>query len=90
MEGGLFGDIKKFAKKSLRKPKKPAQKTFGQVRDSNPRPSAWQTSKKAVTSVPSSSRSSVAQFIVSASQLIKLIKSVSSLALKKKKKESLL
>ena len=35
--------------------------------------------QKAVTSMPSASRSSVAQFSVSASQLIKLIKSVSSL-----------
>ena len=36
--------------------------------------------------MPSASRSSVAQFSVSASQLVKLIKSVSSLVLKKKKK----
>ena len=42
--------------------------------------------KKALTSMPSASRSSVAQFSVSASQLIKLIKSVSSSVLKKEQK----
>ena len=46
-EGGPFGDIKKICgKKSHKAGKKPAQKIFGQGRDSNPRPSAWQTSKK--------------------------------------------
>ena len=45
MKGGHSGDIKKFAKKSLTKPKKPAQKIFGHGRDSNLRPFAWQTSK---------------------------------------------
>ena len=83
MKGDPLGTLKKFAKKSLTKSKKPAQKIFGQGRDSNSRP-ACQTSK-AVTSMPSASRSSVTQFIVSASQLIKLMKSVSSLVLKKKK-----
>ena len=39
MKGGPFGDIKKTEEKSLTKPKKPAQKIFGQWRDSNPRPS---------------------------------------------------
>ena len=49
MKGGPFGDIKKNCEKSLTKPKKkPAQKKFDQGRDSNPRPSAWQTSKSLI------------------------------------------
>ena len=48
MKGGPFGDIKKICEKSLTKPKKPAQKKFDQGRDSNPRPSAWQTSKSLI------------------------------------------
>ena len=51
-EAGPFGDIEKIAKKSLTKPKKHAQKIFGQGRDSNPRSSAWQT-KKGATSITS-------------------------------------
>ena len=47
IEGGPFGDIEKVCEKSLTKLKYPAQKIFGQGRDSNPRPSAWQASKKA-------------------------------------------
>ena len=35
----------KLAKK-VSQSRKPAQKSFGHGRDSNPRPSAWQTSKK--------------------------------------------
>ena len=35
-EGGPLETFKKFAKKSLTKPKKPAQKNFGHGRDSNP------------------------------------------------------
>ena len=78
--------LRKIAKKMSHKAEKNLHKKFlGQGRDSNP--SAWQTSKKAVSSMPSASRSSVAQFSVSASQLIKLIKSVSSLVFKKKEKE---
>ena len=83
-------DIKKIGEKKSQSRKKPALKIFGQGRDSNPRPSAWQTFKKAVRSMLSASRSSVAQFSVSASQLIKFIKSVSSLVLKKEEKMSLL
>ena len=45
MKRGPFGDILKNCEKSLTKPKKTAQKIFGHGRDSNPRPSAWQTSK---------------------------------------------
>ena len=45
-EGGPFGDIEKICEKKSHKAEKPAQKIFGQGRDSNPRPSAWQTSKK--------------------------------------------
>ena len=40
--------LKKFAKKSLTKPKKTGTKKFDQGRDSNPRPSAWQTSKSLI------------------------------------------
>ena len=46
IENKLKGDpletFEKFAKKSVTKPKSPAQKIFGQGRDSKPR---WQTSK---------------------------------------------
>ena len=45
MKGGPFGNIEKIAKKSLTKPKQIYTKKIGQVRDSNPCPSAWQTSK---------------------------------------------
>ena len=40
---GIFGHMKKNAKKS-HKAEIPCTKNFGQERDSNPRPSAWQTS----------------------------------------------
>ena len=47
MKGGPFGEIKKNCEKKYHKAeKKPAQNNFGQGRDSNSRPSAWQTSKK--------------------------------------------
>ena len=46
MKGYPLEILKKFAKKSLTKLKNHAQKIFGQGRDSNPRSSAWQTSKK--------------------------------------------
>ena len=46
MKGDPLEILKKFAKKSLTMPKKPGTKIFGHGRDSNPRPSAWQTSKK--------------------------------------------
>ena len=36
MTGGLFGDFKKIAKKSLTKPKKLAHNIFGHGRDLNP------------------------------------------------------
>ena len=45
-EGGPLETLKKFAKKVSQCRKKPAQKIFGDGRYSNPRPSAWQTSKK--------------------------------------------
>ena len=38
MKGDPLETLKKFAEKSLTKPKKPAQKNFGQGRDLNPRP----------------------------------------------------
>ena len=44
MKGGPFGDIKKIAKK-VSQSRKNLQKKFGQGRESNPCPSAWQTSK---------------------------------------------
>ena len=43
MKGGIFGDMKKMRKKS-HKAEITCTKNFGQGRDSNPRPSAWQTS----------------------------------------------
>ena len=45
MKGDPLESLKKLRKKSHRA-EKPAQKTFGQGRDSNPRPSAWQTLKR--------------------------------------------
>ena len=61
-------------------------KKFGQGRDSNPRPSAWQTSKK-----PNKPLCQVAvevtrlewQLVEATASLIKLVKSVTSLVLKK-------
>ena len=44
MKGGIFGDMKKNCEKS-HKAEITCTKNFGQGRDSNPRPSAWQTSK---------------------------------------------
>ena len=41
--GGIFGDMKKNCKKS-HKAEITCTKNFGQGQDSNPRPSAWQTS----------------------------------------------
>ena len=43
MKGGIFGDMKKNCEKN--KAEITCTKNFGQGRDSNPRPSAWQTSK---------------------------------------------
>ena len=49
MKGGPFGDIKKICeKKSHKAEKKTCTKKFDQGRDSNPRPSAWQTSKSLI------------------------------------------
>ena len=48
MKGDLLETLKTFAKKSLTMSKKPAQKIFGHGRDSNLRPSAWQTSKNLI------------------------------------------
>ena len=45
MKGGPLGDIKNICVKVSSSQKKPAQKSFGHGRDSNPHPSAWQTSK---------------------------------------------
>ena len=42
---GPFGDIKKICEKKSHKAEITCTKNFGQGRDSNPRPSAWQTSK---------------------------------------------
>ena len=44
IKGALWRHLKNLRKK-VSKTKKPAQKNFGQERDSNPRPSTWQTSK---------------------------------------------
>ena len=79
MKGDPLETLNKFAKKMSHKAEKPAQKI-------EPASFCLADLKKAATSMPSASRSSVVQFSVSASQLIKLIKSVSSLVLKKEKK----
>ena len=50
-EGGTFGDIKKIAKKSITKPKKPAQKIFVEV-GLEPTSFCLTDLKKAVTSMP--------------------------------------
>ena len=79
MKRGPFGDIKKICEKKSHKAEKNLHKKF------------WSRAEllllgrpqKAVTSMSSASRSSVAQCSVSASQLLKPIKSVSSLVLKK-------
>ena len=44
-EGGPFGDIERICEKKSHKAEITCTKNFGQGRDSNPRPSAWQTSK---------------------------------------------
>ena len=45
IEEGPFGDIKKNCEEKFHKAEIPCTKNFGQGRDSNPRSSAWQTSK---------------------------------------------
>ena len=45
MKGNPLETFKKIAKKVSQSRNNNAQKNFGQRRDSNPRPSAWQTSK---------------------------------------------
>ena len=44
-EGGPFGDISKICDKKSHRAENLHKKIFGHGRDSNPRPSAWQTSK---------------------------------------------
>ena len=46
MKGGPFGDMKKNCEKKSHKAGITCTKELVQGRDSNPRPSAWQTSKK--------------------------------------------
>ena len=48
MKGEPFGDIKKNLRKKSHKAEKTCKKKFDQGRDSNPRPSAWQTSKSLI------------------------------------------
>ena len=45
MKGDPLETLKKMRKKVSQSRKKPKQKIFGHGWDSNPRPSAWQTSK---------------------------------------------
>ena len=80
-EGDPLETLKKFAKKS-HKAEKTCTKHFWSRAGLERTFFCWADLKKTVTSMPSASRSSVAQFSVSASQLIKLIKSVSSLVVK--------
>ena len=81
-EWGPFGDIEKICEKKSHKAEKPAQKIFWSRMGLEPTFFCLADLKKAVFSKPSAGKSSVAQFSVSASQLIKLIKSVSSLVSK--------
>ena len=79
-EGGtLWRHLKKTAKKVSQSRNNLHKKIFGQGRDSNPRPSACQISKN-----PQKlrSRRSYISVAVCGSQLIKLIKSATSLAFK--------
>ena len=46
MKGGPSETLKKIAKKIVSQRNELHEKMFGHGRDSNPRPSAWQTSKK--------------------------------------------
>ena len=69
----------------MHKAKKPAQKTFGHGRDSNP--SSCLAAHKKSQKI-SGSRRSYMSVAVSGSQLIKLINSVTSLILEKKKKNT--
>ena len=87
MKGGPFGDIdKKLPKKVSRSRKRPAQKNFGHGRDSNP--SLFLADlKKSSKQLEAEEATLVWQ--LQGSQLIKLIKSVTSLVLKKEKKKSL-
>ena len=73
IEGGPSGVIQKICEKKSHKAEISCTKKFGHGRDSNPRPSAWQTSKN-----PQKIRSKRSYIIVavSGSQLLKLIKSV--------------
>ena len=84
IERGTLFDIKKICEKKTREAKITCTKNFLSRAGLEPkRLFARQTSNKALlTSMPSASRSSVA-VSVSASQLIKLIKSVTSLVFKK-------
>ena len=82
LKGDPLETLEKFAKKS-HKAKVTCTKNFGQGRDSNPRPSAWQRPQKSqLTSIPSGSKSYIS-VAVSGSQLIMLIKAVPLLILKK-------
>ena len=45
LKRGPFGDIEKICEKKSHKAEITCTKNFDQGRDSNPRPSAWQTSK---------------------------------------------
>ena len=83
MNGDPLDTLKKFFEKKSHKAEKPAQKIFWSRTGIEPTFFCLADLKKAVFSKPSAGKSSVAQFSVSASQLIKLIKSVSSLVSKK-------
>ena len=76
--------LKKLRRKVSRRRKIPAQKIFGHGRDSNPS-LCLADLKKFFQKIRS--RGSYISVAVSGSQLIKLIKSFTSLVLKKEKKE---
>ena len=80
-EGDPLETLKKFEKRKYHKAEKTCTKNFWSGAGLEPTSFCLADLKKAVTSMPSASRSSVAQLSITASQLIK---SVSSLDLKKR------
>ena len=76
IEGGPFGDIQKVPEKKSHKAEITRTNKFWSRAGLEPTSFCSVDLKKVLTSMPSASGSSVAQFSVSASQLIKLIESV--------------
>ena len=82
MKGDPLETLKNFAKK-VSESRKDLHNNFWSIAGLEPTSFCLADLEKAVTSMPTARRSSVAQLSASASQLMKLIKSVSSLVFKK-------